>query len=55
MSDTEVKKESSKKQTLFKVVISQVFSPRSKWLRHYYFKGLEKKWKNELKPNKGLK
>jgi formate C-acetyltransferase len=50
MSDIEVKSESSKKGPKFEVAKSHDLSKRSKWLRDFYFKGLDREWNNEYMP-----
>ncbi|MHA1448963.1 MAG: hypothetical protein ACTSP4_06030, partial [Candidatus Hodarchaeales archaeon] len=47
MSGTESQPEEKVK---YKLAESHDLSARSKWLRNYYFKGLEREWINEYSP-----
>ncbi len=38
------------KQRKFQIAEPHNLSPRSKWLRDYYFKGVEREWNNEFMP-----
>ena len=46
MSRTEDKLNSSKEGPKYPIAESHDLSPRSKWLRDYYFKGAEREWNN---------
>ncbi|MHA1301218.1 MAG: pyruvate formate lyase family protein [Candidatus Helarchaeota archaeon] len=56
MSDSAVKEVKIDKSPKFKVAEPHNLSPRSKWLRDYYFQGVNRKWNNEYMPfTTGLK
>ncbi|MFX0071551.1 MAG: pyruvate formate lyase family protein [Candidatus Hermodarchaeota archaeon] len=40
----------SKSESIFKIAEPHDLSPRSKWLRDYYFKGAEREWNNQFSP-----
>ncbi|MHA2296615.1 MAG: pyruvate formate lyase family protein [Candidatus Hodarchaeales archaeon] len=47
MSNVNSKSDISVKEPKFKIVEPHGLSSRSKWLRDYYFKGLDREWNNE--------
>ncbi|MEJ2294794.1 MAG: hypothetical protein P8Y23_08490, partial [Candidatus Lokiarchaeota archaeon] len=48
MSSSENNSESKKKQPHYSIAEPHDLLPRSKWLRDYYFKGVEREWANEF-------
>ena len=50
MSKTNVNYSDQKRETKFPIAESHGLSPRSKWLRDYYFRGLEREWNNQFMP-----
>ncbi len=50
LSDTKSNSISSKQSPKYNIAKPHNLSNRSKWLRDYYFKGLEREWNNEFSP-----
>ncbi|MHA1325339.1 MAG: pyruvate formate lyase family protein, partial [Candidatus Helarchaeota archaeon] len=50
MSDTNSKSTAIKGGPKFPLAMPHDLSPRSKWLRDFYFQGLKRKWNNEYMP-----
>jgi pyruvate-formate lyase len=44
------KSTSNKEQSKYNIASSHDLSPRSQWLRDYYFKGTEREWRNQYMP-----
>ena len=50
MSDLDHRTEIKKEEPKYNIAKSHHLSKRSKWLRDYYFKGVEREWNNEYLP-----
>jgi formate C-acetyltransferase len=50
MSNININHSDQNKEPKFSIAESYGLSPRSKWLRDYYFKGLEREWNNQFMP-----
>jgi formate C-acetyltransferase len=50
MSNTNINHSNQNKEPKFSIAESYGLSPRSKWLRDYYFKGLKRDWNNQFMP-----
>src|SRR5665648_529918 len=50
MSDLDHRTEIKKEEPKFSIAEPYHLSKRSKWLRDYYFKGVEREWNNEYMP-----
>lgn len=50
MSDSKLGKDYSSEKSQYEIAKPHGLSERSKWLRDYYFKGVERKWNNEYMP-----
>ncbi|GAH23867.1 unnamed protein product, partial [marine sediment metagenome] len=50
MSDLDNKPEVKKEGPKYNIAEPHDLSPRSKWLRDYYFKGVKREWNNQYMP-----
>jgi len=50
MNEVNINQDSQKEEPKFPIAESLDLSPRSKWLRDYYFKGLKREWNNQFMP-----